>query len=136
MITGIHHLGLTVSDVERSAQWYEAVLGFERIGSHGDATTERRKIFLRHPDVDARLGLVEHNSSSKAPFDETEAGLDHLAFEVPTHADVEAWEARLHDLGVPTSPIAASNSILGATLLVFRDPDNIQLEIYTDPTRP
>jgi catechol 2,3-dioxygenase-like lactoylglutathione lyase family enzyme len=28
MIIGIHHLGLTVADVERSAQWYESVLGF------------------------------------------------------------------------------------------------------------
>ena len=82
MIVGIHHLGLTVSDVERSADWYESVLGFGRIGSLGDATTERRKIFLGHPGFDIRIGLVEHNTSSKAPFDETETGLDHLSFEV------------------------------------------------------
>ena len=136
MITGLHHLGLTVSDAERSARWYEAVLGFERVGGFGDTAAPRQKVFLRHPGFDIRLGLVEHHGAAKDRFDETRAGLDHLAFEVPTHADVEAWEARLHDLGVPTSPIAASNSIPGATLLVFRDPDNIQLEIYTDPTRP
>lgn len=136
MITGIHHLGLTVTDVERSAQWYEEVLGFDRIGSHGDATTERRKIFVRHPAFDIRLSLVEHNTSSKRPFDETETGLDHLAFEVPTHSALETWDARLQDLGIPTSPIARSHTIPGATVLVFRDPDNIQLELYTDPTKP
>ena len=135
MITGIHHLGLTVSDVQRSARWYEEVLGFARVGSHGDATTERRKVFLRHAGFDIRLGLVEHDRSSKHPFDETLTGLDHLAFAVPTHDDLERWASRLQELGVTCSPIAASHSIPGAAVLVFRDPDNIQLELFTDPTR-
>ena len=79
-IMGIDHLGLTVSDAERSARWYQDVLGFERIGQLGDAGADRQKIFLRHAGLEARLGLVEHRSSSKRPFDETESGLDHLAF--------------------------------------------------------
>ena len=135
MIIGIHHLGLTVSDVERSAQWYEDVLGFARIGGLGVATTERRKVYLRHAGLDIRLGLVEHSSSSKRPFDETESGLDHLSFEVPTRDDLERWASRLQELGVAFSPIAASHVIPGAAVLVFRDPDNIQLELYTDPTK-
>ena len=32
MIRGIHHLGLTVRDVDASAAWYEEVLGFRRVG--------------------------------------------------------------------------------------------------------
>jgi glyoxylase I family protein len=135
MITGIHHLGLTVTDVERSARWYEEVLGFARVGGLGDAMTERRKIFLRHKGFDIRLGLVEHGSSSKRPFDETETGLDHLAFEVPARDDLELWATRLQELNVPFSPIAASYSIPGAAVLVLRDPDNIQLELFTDPGR-
>ena len=135
MIVGIHHLGLTVSDVERSADWYESVLGFGRIGSLGDATTERRKIFLGHPGFDIRIGLVEHNTSSKAPFDETETGLDHLSFEVVDRDELERWAGRLRDKGVAFSPVASSHSIPGAAVLVFRDPDNIQLELFTDPTR-
>ena len=47
-IAGIHHLGMTVSDVERSARWYEEVLGFERTGALGDSSAERQKVFLRH----------------------------------------------------------------------------------------
>ena len=42
-IAGIHHLGLTVSDVERSARWYEEVLGFERIGALGDSAPNGRR---------------------------------------------------------------------------------------------
>jgi glyoxylase I family protein len=132
-LTGIHHLGLTVSDVERSAAWYEDVLGFERVGQLGDADSERRKIFLRHPGLDVRLGLVEHRTSSKRPFDETECGLDHLAFAVRSHEALEHWAARLETLGVKFSPIAASFSIPGAAVLVFRDPDNVQLELFANP---
>ena len=136
MIIGLHHLGLTVADVERSARWYEDVLEFRRVGGLGDATSERRKVFLRHAGLRLRLGLVEHRSSSARPFDETETGLDHLAFEVPSRDDLEQWARRLAELGVPCSPIADSNSIPGAAVLVFRDPDNIQLELFADPTDP
>ena len=132
-IVGIHHLGLTVSDVERSARWYEEVLGFERIGELGDSRAERQKIFLRHPGVSARLGLVQHRSSSKRPFDETECGLDHLAFAVSSREELEGWAIRLEHLGVPFSPIADSLSIPGAAVLVFRDPDNVQLELFANP---
>jgi len=136
MIIGLHHLGLTVADVERSARWYEDVLEFRRVGGLGDATTERRKVFLRHTGLQLRLGLVEHRSSSGQPFDETRTGLDHLAFEVPSQDELERWARRLDELGVAHSPIAASHSIPGAAVLVFRDPDNIQLELFTDPTDP
>jgi len=129
-IVGIHHLGLTVSDVERSARWYQDVLGFERVGQLGDAGTERRKIFLRHPGLDVRVGLVEHRTSSKRPFDETESGLDHLAFAVSSRRELERWAHRLDELGVAFSPIADSFSIPGAAVIVFRDPDNIQLELF------
>ncbi|MDQ1520432.1 MAG: glyoxylase family protein [Actinomycetota bacterium] len=132
-IVGIHHLGLTVSDVERSARWYQDVLGFERIGQLGDASAERQKIFLRHAGLDARLGLVEHRTSSRRPFDETESGLDHLAFAVPSHEELESWARRLEELGVRFSPIAASLSIPGAAVIVFRDPDNVQLELFAGP---
>lgn len=132
-IVGIHHLGLTVSDVERSARWYQDVLGFERIGQLGDAAAERRKIFLRHAGLDARLGLVEHRTSSRRAFDETESGLDHLAFAVSSREELESWARRLEELGVRFSPIAASLSIPGAAVIVFRDPDNVQLELFADP---
>jgi hypothetical protein len=40
------------------------------------------------------------------------------------------WEKRLEDSGVPHSSLAAARSVSGATVLVFRDPDNIQLEFF------
>jgi hypothetical protein len=34
---------------------------------------------------------------------------------------------------VTCSPIAPANTIAGAFVLVFRDPDNIQLELFAAP---
>ena len=102
-LQGLHHFGLTVTDVERSARWYEDV-----------------------------LGLVEHRSSSTTRFDETSPGLDHLSFAVANRAELEHWCARLDDHGVERSPIARARSFPGAFVVVFRDPDNIQLEFFVE----
>jgi len=134
MLGGLHHLGLTVRDAERSAAWYTSVLGFERIGDFAAPAGERRKVFLRHPNFDVRFGLTEHRASSADPFDETRLGLDHLAFRASSAAKLRDWQARLADFGIPHTPVAPANSIPGAAVLVFRDPDNIQLEIFYDPT--
>lgn len=132
-IEDIHHFGLTVRNAEASAAWYVEVLGFERVGGYEDPSGERRKVFLRHPGLRARLGLVQHRTTPPRPFDETLIGLDHMAFRVASRADLDTWADRLAAAGVPASPIADSLSIDGAFVLVFRDPDNIQLELFTDP---
>lgn len=132
-LMAVHHLGLTVTDVDKSARWYSDVLDFVRTGHYEAPGGQRRKIFLNHPGLGVRLGLVQHQGSSKRPFDETESGLDHLAFRVSTSADLEAWAARFARARVPHTGIAESHTIPGAHLIVFRDPDNIQLELFADP---
>ena len=96
---------------------------------------ERRKVFLRHDGLGARIGLTEHATADRTPFDETRIGLDHLAFQVDTQADLRAWERRLTEHDLQFTPIAPANSIPGAFVLVLRDPDNIQLELFYDPTQ-
>jgi glyoxylase I family protein len=133
VISDPHHLGLTVRDVQASAAWYEDVLGFRRTGEFEAADGARRKIFLRHDGMRLRLGLTEHRDGDRAPFDETRTGLDHLAFAVTDPAELDVWAARLRAAGVTHSPVAPANSIAGAAVLVLRDPDNIQLELFFDP---
>jgi glyoxylase I family protein len=133
VIAGLHHLGLTVRDLDTSADWYVEVLGFRRAGVFEAADRVRRKAFLRHDGLRARLGLTEHRNGERAPFDETRVGLDHLAFAVSDRAELDAWAKRLSAAGVTHSPVAPANSVPGAAVLVFRDPDNIQLELFFDP---
>jgi catechol 2,3-dioxygenase-like lactoylglutathione lyase family enzyme len=133
MIRGIHHFGLTVRDVDASAAWYQDVLGFRQAGEFKAPDGARRKVFLRHDGLQARLGLTQHRGGSQDAFDETRAGLDHLAFTVADRGELEAWSARLAAAGVVHSPVTAANSAPGAVVLVFRDPDNIQLELFAEP---
>ena len=53
-----------------------------------------------------------------------------VEFPGPNSAQVEAWIARLDQLGVRHAELLHT-PITGSYLVVFRDPDNIQLEMYT-----
>jgi catechol 2,3-dioxygenase-like lactoylglutathione lyase family enzyme len=134
MIDEIHHLGLTVRDVEVSAAWYTDVLGFHRAGEYTSPDGTRRKVFLRHDRLRARLGLTQHQHGPGEAFDETRVGLDHLAFAISSREELDDWAQRFAEAGVPFSPVASANSIPRAAVLVFRDPDNIQLELFFDPS--
>ncbi|MCL9762999.1 VOC family protein [Frankia sp. AiPa1] len=133
-IVGLHHFGLTVRSVETSAAWYESVLGFIRVGEYDAPDGSRRKVFLRHQSLHVRLGLAQHSDGDDGSFDERRVGLDHLAFAVADRDELDTWARRLTATGVTHSPVAAANSIPGAAVLVLRDPDNIQLELFADPT--
>jgi len=54
-------------------------------------------------------------------------GLDHLAFGVATRAELEEWEKQLSSRGITFTPIAETPI---GSVIVFRDPDNIQLEFW------
>lgn len=134
VITGIHHFGLSVRNIDVSAAWYVKVLGFRRVGEFASPDGARRKMFLRHAGLQARLGLTEHRDGGQDVFDETRVGLDHLAFQVADRAELDDWASRLAMAGVVHTPVAPANSIADAAVLVLRDPDNIQLELFFDPS--
>jgi glyoxylase I family protein len=127
-INGFGHIDLTVTDVERSARWWEEVLGFQLV-----ATRERqgfRVWNVFHPSF-LSIGLVSFDEPATARFDERAIGLDHLALRVPDRSTLEAWARHLDALGVTHSGVQEEN---GGPLIVFRDPDNIQLELWAfDP---
>jgi hypothetical protein len=49
-----------------------------------------------------------------------------LSFAVASRADLEAFARRLAELGVQAPPIADTDA---ASVIVLRDPDNIQIEL-------
>ena len=72
------------------------------------------------------LTLYQHPANRGEHFAETRTGLDHISFAVAGRAELKEWGRRLTDNGVEHSPVAEDP--FGA-VLVFRDPDNIQLEL-------
>jgi catechol 2,3-dioxygenase-like lactoylglutathione lyase family enzyme len=124
-ITGIHHVTLSVTDLNRSVEWYVRVLGFEELRrlTHGGLD----KAMLRLGGV--TVTFVSHGGLAvPGPFDERRTGLDHLSFAVADRAALEAWMARLDEHGVVHSDIVTGST---GDLFPFRDPDNIALEFYT-----
>lgn len=135
-IAGIDHMELTVADVDRSARWYEDVLGFTTVGRHQEVGEGglRKMVFMTCPGLATAFGFISHQSSAGAAFDETVAALDHLSFRLADIEELDDWAQRLQHWKVEYSQPADSTLRPGAKVLVFRDPDNIQLELYALPT--
>ena len=134
----VNHVGLCVTDLERSRRFYEA-LGFAHrndLPVH-DAAASRllqvpapvglTAVYLTLGDF--VLELLHFAREGNAPARErsfTEPGLTHLSFSVP---DVAATCALVRDLG---GEVLADTDVRGRAILV-RDPDGQILELMPLP---
>lgn len=117
------HVGVNVTDLDRSVAFYEKVFGLTSGGEreHGG----RRFVFLRGDIV---LTLWEQSSGT---FATDRPGLHHLAFQVEDRAAVdaitalvvEAGGALVHDEPVRHGEHGASGGVF------FTDPDGTRLEV-------
>jgi glyoxylase I family protein len=131
-VTGFHHFSPTVSDVEASAAWYQRVLQMDRLPvtfPHYGAEESGYAVLLAEPRSGILIGLHHHNDNPGQPFRENCTGLDHISFRVAEHADLGAWAAWLDQQDVEHSGVIDAASPVPYSVLVFRDPDNIQLEL-------
>ncbi len=137
-ITGQVEVNLTVRDPDRSAAWYAELLGMRTRYDHTSDDGALRYVSLVEPDSGLVLCLVGHASNDGETFSELRAGLDHLELLVATRDDLDAWAARLDELGIEHSGVKAPSYTPNA-MLTFRDPDGIALEVFfratpaTDP---
>jgi glyoxylase I family protein len=129
-LQGFDHIELTVRDAEASAAWYERVLGFFLRGEHHP---ENAHLIVMEHRSGMILGFWQHGEESSSDlFDEFRTGLDHLAFQVSTRGEIDDWRAHFASLGVDHSePVDVGHY---GVMLTFRDPDNIQLEVYWRPS--
>ena len=126
--SSVHHVNLTVTDLDRSAGWYMKVLGLTPGWEMLDVEGRGKKTVLLVPSGSLRIVLTQHKANNGEPASEFGTGLDHLALTVQDRTSLEAWAQWLDKLDVTHSAIKE-----GATgwLITLRDPDNIQLELYT-----
>lgn len=124
-VGGVHHLRLTVADVERARSFYTGVLGFDFLMDLPPGVLLHNGQFL------LGLGLAPHEGadSSGDRFDENRVGLDHLSFGVESRRDLDEAVRILDERNVPHGEIKDLGPDFGIYILAFRDPDNIQLEL-------
>ena len=127
-IAGINHVSVTVTDLERSVPWYCEVLGLAQLFEAPHPEDEGKAVVLGKPDFSMCVGLHTHPTNESEPFSECRTGLDHIGFAVANRDELRAWEARLTELGVDHSGFNDQGMY---AVVVFRDPDNIQLEMFT-----
>jgi catechol 2,3-dioxygenase-like lactoylglutathione lyase family enzyme len=122
---GIHHIKLPVSDLERSAEWYGAVLGARRLTEldHRRPDGTLFAVILQVPGLGTHLEL-RLDRATAAVLD----GYDFLTLAVGDHAALDEWIAHLDDLGIRHSPPIVA---LVGWLLVVPDPDGLRLRFYT-----
>jgi catechol 2,3-dioxygenase-like lactoylglutathione lyase family enzyme len=128
--TGVSHVELTVRDADRSAAWYERVLCMQLLGDFPDFATPgvaARVVQVRHPATGMTFGLIQHESGDESEFSEFRVGLDHLALAVDSRDELLQWVEHLDRCGVPHSGIS---DMPYGSVVVLRDPDNIQLELF------
>ncbi|MCW2604507.1 MAG: glyoxalase [Pseudonocardiales bacterium] len=130
-VTSYAHVRITVTDIERSRAFYDAVfalpVAFE-LPPDADEATREQLAFL-YGGVIYKLGpsLLGLRPVADDSFDEDRVGLDHLSFAVADRADLDAAAATLDALGVAHEPV---KDIGAGFILEFRDPDNIALELF------
>jgi len=130
-ISGFSHVDLSVTDLDTSASWYQELLGMTPLfGGRNDERGYDVK-YLMEPNSGVVIGLEQHDANPGTAFDERRVGLDHLSFGVADRPSLDAWLQRLDERRIPHSGITEEDLW---DVLVFRDPDNVQLElIYIKP---
>ena len=136
----IHHLRLTVTDVQRSREFYTGLLGFQvavESPPPDDPAAAETFSVLFGGVVMARGNLIM-GLRPMAPagdrFDPDRVGLDHLSFGVPAREDLEQAVRLFDEHGVTHGEITRLGSF-GIDVLSFEDPDGMQLEL-TAPVTP
>lgn len=131
-LSAIQHIGLTVSDVERSEAWYGRVLGMHRIfvEPHHGGDGRGYAVVLGAPALGLNIGLDHHPERLGECFDPRVTGLDHVCFSVASRAELDEWSAHLDRCVVPHSGITEFEMAgMHFAVLNLRDPDGIALEL-------
>jgi glyoxylase I family protein len=128
--TSIAHVRLTVTDIERSRQFYESVFDWPvllEVPENADEQTRDQFSFL-YGGVIYDLGgtLLGLRPVATDRFHEDRCGLDHLAFRLASKDELDSAAAHLDEVGVAHEPV---KDIGPSFILEFRDPDNIALEL-------
>lgn len=129
-ITGFRHVGLTVTDLDRSVNWYVTVLGFKVLFRESEG--QRTAVIMGMPGTTLLLGLVHFADGANDRFSPFRTGLDHLCFAVSSREELHAWAERLHEYGVENSGVVEMTT---SPILNFKDPDRIALS-FAIPVNP
>jgi len=144
VLDGVHHVGITVRDLEASRAWYSDMFGLppgpvnHGAGpelARGVQVPDARLTFSMLTVGSTRIEFLEYQEPVGEDFDRRncDVGAAHVCFEVD---DLDAAVAELSAKGaVFSSPpnTIDEGPLAGSRWAYFRDPDGIQLELWQSP---
>lgn len=122
---GLHHFALLSSDVERTVQFYQGVLGFPLTDIFENRDYKGSNHFFFDVGHGNLLAFFDFPGLDLGPYAEVLGGLHHVAISI-TREEWEKAKERLDAAGVPYH--LESNASM-----YFRDPDGARLELLADP---
>ena len=135
----ISHIALTARDFDLSTRFYDQVLsfmGYERI-EVPETTQQAMKTPLRawaSPNGSITLRTANAASAYKA-HDRNAPGLNHLAFNADSRADVDRLHELLQRIGAKVLDASAQYPYFPEYYAVyFADPDDVKIEFVFWPT--
>ena len=130
--TGVHHVDLVVSSIERSLPFYRDLLGplgFHRIS---EVEGERSETIWYFEGPGTSIGLRQ--AQALGGHDRYRVGLHHLAFEAVSRSVVDERHAWAFGAGAEIeSPPQEYSYSPGYYAFFFYDPDGIKLEVVHIP---
>ncbi|USD31389.1 MULTISPECIES: VOC family protein [Vibrio] len=122
---GIHHVGLTVSDLEASAQFFIEHLGWNEVKRNPDYPA----IFVS--DGNIMLTLWSSQVANPTPFDrKTNVGLHHLALLVESEGQLEQLREQFLKSGIEVEFGPELVKSGPAKHLMCYDPSGIRVELF------
>ena len=125
---GLHHMALICSDVERTIQFYQGVLGFPLIElmENRDYPGSSHLFFdLGNGNL---LAFFDFPGLGLEPGVEALGGVQHIAISV-YEEQFEPLKQKLEENGIPY--IGPDRGAVDS--LYFKDPDGIQIELIREP---
>jgi len=119
----VHHVTLTVSDVRRSADFYQSLFGPADVADRQGPGWNRLRLLWPNGLM---IGVTRFDADADR-FDPSRVGLDHVGFGVESADAVYGWVRRMDELGIEHGPV---EDVPHAVVVTGRDPDGIPIEFY------
>src|ERR1700752_2918581 len=105
-LAGLHHLGISVANLERSVRFYRDVVGADLLVGPNDGTSPSFVGRMAILSLGGRiLDVCEHSRNEGARVGPARTGLDHLALEAGSVEEVQAWATWVDACGVGRSEV-------------------------------
>jgi catechol 2,3-dioxygenase-like lactoylglutathione lyase family enzyme len=126
-VTGVDHVYVTVSDLERAERFYDAVMKLLGFRKGTKPIAGERHLHYFNPVTQYTIRAARTPGAAHDPY---APGLHHLCFRVPSPSQVDEAARELAALGVAASAARLYPEYAADYYATFfSDPDGIRLEV-------